>query len=89
MSRVITLPSISPNAFLGGRYVSVIVCVDWFPRLSDSQVIENAIARSNGSPAPHTDPNMIEVRIARPLPAPDLSPQAPSLLTSARGGMKL
>lgn len=70
--KTITIPSTSMSLELRtalrnpdvlGRYIEFPVMVDWFPRLTEEQIIQNVIARQNGEPAPHHDPNLISVKI--------------------------
>lgn len=42
-----------------------VVEVDWFPRLTEQQLLENSVARMNGQPAPHENPNLIDVVVTR------------------------
>ena len=64
--KTITLPRIPPDADKHcGRYYEWPVKVNWFPGLTETQILENAVAHAYGLPAPHEDPNLIAVRIER------------------------
>jgi len=55
--------TIPPGEYRYGRAVVVPVVVDWFPWLTADQVLQNSIARVDGRPEPHPDPNVIQVYI--------------------------
>ena len=41
------------------------IIVNWFPPLTEEQVLANAMAHAAGRHAPHPNPNMLTVTIAR------------------------
>lgn len=63
--RTITLGAINWSE-VEGAYAVIPVLVDWPElRLTEEQVLANAIAHANGEDTPFPDPSYIEVRIRR------------------------
>jgi hypothetical protein len=70
--RVIVIPAEAIKAtrngspHIPGAYVVVPVKVDWPElRLTESQIIENAVALANGQPEPHDDNSVFLVQLPR------------------------
>jgi hypothetical protein len=64
--RTIRLPSAMWNGPVCGARVSCAVVVDWFPELTDDEVLANCLARACGAPAPFPDPNVLVVEVPIP-----------------------
>lgn len=68
--KTITLPDTFTDKLLAGhpegRWLMSVNLVDWFPPLTDAQVIENAVAEANGVAVPHPNPNLVAVRVPFP-----------------------
>lgn len=72
--RTIVLPAKATDALLspqpGVLWLAVPVLVDWFPPLTEAQMMANALACCNGERDPYPDPNFIEVRLPYPTQEP-------------------
>lgn len=57
--KTITVP-VELSKLTPGRWVQPVL-VDWFPRLTEDQILANALADLDGESRPFPDPNLIDV----------------------------
>lgn len=62
--RKISIPWPHPDDLMG-LSAEVPVLVDWFPPLTETQVLQNAWAEVRGERSPHDDPNLFIVSLER------------------------